>query len=104
MDDDLGKAVVVAKVDEKDSAMVAKTEHPAGEFHGLSGVGGAKFITGMRTVRMHFGLLKSLIGEILHIIPYLGRVQCRQNAEEAHYTQCVDFGIIHEQISRRKTP
>jgi hypothetical protein len=37
--------------------MVAEAEHPAGEFYGLSGVGGAKFIAGMRTVRMHFWLL-----------------------------------------------
>jgi hypothetical protein len=57
VDDDLGKAVMVAQVHEEDSAMVAEAEHPAGEFYGLSGVGGAKFIAGMRTVRMHFWLL-----------------------------------------------
>jgi hypothetical protein len=53
MDDDLGKAVVVAKVDEKDSAMVAKAEHPAGKLYGFARIGGAKFIAGMGTIRMH---------------------------------------------------
>ena len=56
VDDDLGEAIVVAEVHEKDSAVVAKAEHPAGKSNGLARVRGAELIARMRTIRMHFSV------------------------------------------------
>ena len=53
VDDDLGEAVVVAEVDEKDAAVVTEAEHPAGKPDGLARVRGAELIARVRTIRMH---------------------------------------------------
>lgn len=53
MDDNLRKTVMVAKVHEKDAAMVAETEHPSGKTDNLTRVRGAEFIACMGTIRMH---------------------------------------------------
>jgi hypothetical protein len=53
MNHNLREAVVVAKIHEKDAAMVAKTVHPSGKTDGLARVGCAEFIACMGTVRMH---------------------------------------------------
>ncbi len=53
MHDDLREAVMVAQIDEQDSAMIAKTEHPAGKFDGLPRVSGAELVASMGAIRMH---------------------------------------------------
>jgi hypothetical protein len=45
---------MAAETDEKNAAVIAEAEHPARKFYGFAGVGGAKLIAGVRTVRMHF--------------------------------------------------
>ncbi len=65
MHDDLRKTVMVAEVDEKDSAMVAKTEHPAGKPNRLARVCRAEFIARMSTIWMHY----SFSIKICDIIP-----------------------------------
>ena len=57
VDDDLRKAVVVAEVDEEDSAVVAEAEHPAREPDSLARVSGAEFVACVRAIGMHFSFL-----------------------------------------------
>ena len=49
----LGQAVVVAEVDEQQSAVVADAVHPAGEADGLADVLGAERAAGLRAVTVH---------------------------------------------------
>ncbi len=62
MHDDLRKPVVVAKIYEKNAAMVAKTEHPAGKAHSLAGIRRPEFVASMGSVGVHRFFLLKLTG------------------------------------------
>ena len=51
--DQLGQAIVVAQVDENETAVVALAMDPAREADGLTGVGGPKGAAGMTAIGVH---------------------------------------------------
>jgi hypothetical protein len=51
--DDLGQAVMVAQVDEQQTAMVADAMHPAGKADGLTDLGRAEGPASERAIAMH---------------------------------------------------
>ena len=53
VDDHLGETVMVAQIDEEDSAVIAKAEHPTGNPDGFARVGGAELVASMSAIRMH---------------------------------------------------
>ena len=52
----LRQPVMVAQIDEQQSAMVALAMHPAGQARGLAGIGGTERPTSMSTIGVHVGM------------------------------------------------
>ncbi|MNV34162.1 hypothetical protein D3C71_1255690 [compost metagenome] len=60
----LGDAVMVAKVDEENAAMISHAVNPTGKANGFADVGLAESGTGVAAVTMHFYILERVVGPL----------------------------------------